>query len=345
MKYSKIIYIIIIIIIVSFFYVPQIIILFNLKEELSDIKLSIEDCKNQKISFKEKIKEIKNKTEELKIIKDDEIKKLKNLSNLNYLYMENIDEEKSDSYLREKRNEEMEALIKLYEKNHISSYNTINILRHYFHSNKLTDYFNNKSNIFLISSILRSESDLDFIYNKVITPFFNDDKKLYIIGSPCYKASMDSNDPYNFHKRCNKIGNSIMLIKTNKTRLGGITELSWEGTLDRMKTEYSKTKTRLFNLDNKKVFLYNKNQTVSRHIPPIRAANYFLAIFGYNDLYLGYLPSEGRSAFPQQFLKSNDTKEDFNDLMNQYIERFPKNKEISFEYEEVEVYPIKIFSK
>ena len=108
-----------------------------------------------------------------------------------------------------------------------------------------------------------------------------------------------------------------------------------------MKSEYKETRTRLFNLDNKKVFLYNKNQTVSKHIPPIRADNYYFAIFGYNDLYLGYNPSESRSAFPQQFLKSNDTSEDFNDLMNQKIEKYPF-KEIMFEYEEIEVYPINI---
>ena len=72
------------------------------------------------------------------------------------------------------------------------------------------------------------------------------------------------------------------------------------------------------------------------------AENYYLAIFGYNDLYIGFLPWDCRSGFPQMFFGSNDTKEDFNDLMNQKIERYPKNKEIQFEYEEIEVYPINI---
>ena len=341
MKYSNIIYIFITCTFASFFYIPEIISIYNLKKELKEIETSIEDYKIKKLEFQEKIREIKNKTKELENVKDEEIKKLKELANLNALYMEGIDEEKSDSHLTEKRNEEMAALIKLYENNHISSYNTINILRNYFQSNKLIDYFKNRSNIFLLSSIIKNTSDLDFIYDKVITPFFNDDTELYIIGAPCYKATIDSNEPYIFHKRCNKIKNSIMLIKTNKTRLGGITEYSWDGKLDRMKSEYKETRTRLFNLDNKKVFLYNKNQTVSKHIPPIRADNYYFAIFGYNDLYLGYNPSESRSAFPQQFLKSNDTSEDFNDLMNQKIEKYPF-KEIMFEYEEIEVYPINI---
>lgn len=342
MKNSKIIYFIIIFILVSFFYVPEIIRIFRLKNELKEKETLIEECKSKKLEFQEKIKNIKNETTELEHIKDEEIKRLKNLTKLNYLYMEGIDEEKSDSYLTERRNEEMAALIKIYENNHISSYNTINTLRNYFQSNKLINYYNSRANIFLISSIIKTESDLDFLYNEVITPFYQDDTENYILGPPCFKATMDTNEPYRFHMRCNKIENSIMLIKTNRTRLGGITELSWGVGVDRMKSEYEKTRTRLFNLDNKKVFLYNKNQTVSRHIPPIRAENYYLAIFGYNDLYIGYLPWDSRSGFPQMFLGSNDTEEDFNDLMNQKIERYPKNKEIQFEYEEIEVYPINI---
>ena len=342
MKYSKIIYIIAIILLVSIFYIPEIIRIYKIKKQLKNIEISIDDCKTKKLEYQIKIKDIQNQTEELEHQKKEESENLTKLVKLNYLYMEGIDEEKSDSYLTERRNEEMEAYIKLYEKNNISSYNIINNLKNYFQSHKLIDYFNNRSNIFLTSSIIKDQSDIDFIYDKVITPFYGDDTEYYILGPPCYKATIDSIDPYIFHKRCNKIGNSIILIKTNKTRLGGITEYSWDGTIDRIHTEYEKTKTRLFNLDNKNIFLYNKNKSSSRNIRPLRTENYYFAIFGSNDLYLGYLPWEGHSAFPQHFSKSNNTEEDFNDLMNQKIERYPKNKEIKFEYEEIEVYPINI---
>ena len=342
MKYSKIIYIIIILILVSFFYIPEIIRVYEIKKELKEKENSIDKCKSQKMEYQLIIKELNEKKLEFEHQRDEEVNKLKNLSKLNYLYMEGIDEEKSDLYLTERRIEEMEACIKIYENTYISSYNTINLLRNYFQSNKLINFFNSTSNIFLISSIIKDEADLDFIYNKIISPFFNDDIEYYILGPPCYKASIDSNDPNKFLKRCKKIKNSIMLIKTEKTRLGGITEYAWEGRYEGMKPEYEKTKTRLFNLDNKKVFLYNKEQTVSRHIPPIRTANYFLTIFGYNDLYLGYFPWDCYSEFPQMFLKSNHTEEDFNELLNQKIERYPKNKQIKFEYLEVEVYPINI---
>ena len=342
MKYSTIIYIIIISILVSFFYIPVIIKIFSSKKELNEIMISIEDMKTKKKEFQSKLKELKNITLNLEHQKNFEIEKLKNLSKLNYLYMESIDEERSDAYLTERRNEEMEAYIYMYEKNNISSYNTLETLKKYFQSNKLIDYFNSRKNVLLVSSIIKNETDLLFLYEKVINPFFIDDNNYHIIGPPCYKATMDSNDPFIFHRKCKKIKNSIMLVKTNKTRFGGITEYSWDGNIERNKDNYEKTKTRLFNLDNQKVFLYNKNQTVSKNIPPIRVANYFLAIFGYNDLYLGYYPKECKSGFPQMFLKSNDTDDNFNDLLNEKIERYPKNKEIKFEYLEVEVYPINI---
>ncbi len=342
MKYSIIIYIIIIILLISFFYTPVILKIFSSKKELSDIEASIEELKTKKIEFQTKIKEIKNITSILEHEKDIEVEKLKNLSKLNYLYMEAIDEERSDAYLSERRNEEMEAFIKMYEKNNVSSYNTLNLLKKFFQSNKLMDFFGNRNNIFLVSSIVNNQSDLRFIYDKVIYPFFIDDTEFYILGPPCYKATMDSNDPFIFHRRCKQIKNTIMLIKTNKTRFGGITEFSWDGRLEGMKDNYDETRTRLFNLDNKKVFLYNKTQTISKNIPPIRVANYFLAIFGYNDLYLGYFPWECKSGFPQMFSKSNDTEENFNDLLNEKNEKYPKNNEIKFEYQEIEVYPINI---
>ena len=172
MKYSTIIYIIIISILVSFFYIPVIIKIFSSKKELNEIMISIEDMKTKKKEFQSKLKELKNITLNLEHQKNFEIEKLKNLSKLNYLYMESIDEERSDAYLTERRNEEMEAYIYMYEKNNISSYNTLETLKKYFQSNKLIDYFNSRKNVLLVSSIIKNETDLLFLYEKVINPFF-----------------------------------------------------------------------------------------------------------------------------------------------------------------------------
>ena len=128
-----------------------------------------------------------------------------------------------------------------------------------------------------------------------------------------------------------------MFIKTNKTRFGGITDLLW-GKNEYRVNEFNKTKTRLFNLDNQQIFMYDKNQKISRHIPPIRGESYYFAIFGYNDIYLGFLPWESSSDFPKMFLKNNNKNKRFNDLLNQNIDPFLDN--IKFEYQDIEVYPI-----
>ena len=221
--------------------------------------------------------------------KDEEVNKLKELIKTNGFYGEAIEEEKSDCYLTERRNDNMKALINLYEKNNITTQNIIKNLHNFFEIQKHTinDYYNNKSNILIASSIIKNESDINFIYDKIIGSFYSDsNNSRYILGSPCFKTSIDSNEPLIFHKKCKEVGDTIMLIKTNKTRFGGITDLSW-GTIYTRNKEYNKTKTRLFNLDNQKVFLYDRGNHVNIHIPPIRSENYYFAIFGYNDVYLG----------------------------------------------------------
>ena len=238
----------------------------------------------------------------------------------------------------------MYSLIKLYENNNISSNNIIHNLQNFFTNYTIEDYYNNISNILLLSTIIKNQSDLNFIYDKIIKPFYSDIKdnnKKYILKNPCFKVSIYTNDPYSFHKKCNNVGDTLILIKTNKTRFGGITELPWGKIVDKEK-KYDKTKTRLFNLDNQSIFMYNKTQKVSRYIPPISSENYYFAIFGYNDIYLDLIPWESYSDFPQHFIKNNVTNEGFNDLLNQKIEGY--KKQIKFEYLDIEIYPITIYN-
>ena len=128
MKHSKIIYIIITFAIISFFYIPEIISIIKLKKELKEKETSIEETKLKKLEIKEKIKRLNKETKGIEEQKDFEVMKLKNLTKLNYLYMDSIDEIKQDSYLTERKNEEMLSIIRIYESNHIASYNTISTL-------------------------------------------------------------------------------------------------------------------------------------------------------------------------------------------------------------------------
>ena len=339
---SKLIFILIIIIKISIFFIPELILIYNSKQKIIQMKSLIDNYDFQKMQFKQNLEESKNLSEILQKNIKEELVKLKELIKINDYYEDANNEEKTDSYLTERRNDEMYSLIKLYENNKESTNDLINNLKNYFKNHTLEDYYNNISNILLTSTIIKNEDDINFIYEKIIKPFYSDIKdkknKKYILKYPCFKVSLDTNNPYEFHKKCNNSGDTIMLIKTNKTRFGGITELPWGKLFPKIK-DFRSTKTKLFNLDNQKIFIYNKNQEVSRYIPPIRAENHYFAIFGYNDIYLGFLPWESSSSFPKQFLKENNTNKYFNDLLNQKIDN-PSLDEINFEYLDIEVYQI-----
>ena len=94
----------------------------------------------------------------------------------------------------------------------------MNNLQNYFKNHTIKDYLNNISNILLASNIINQESDIDFIYNHIIKNFYFDIKNnntRYILGSPCFKEIIDTNEPFIFHKNCDNVGHTIMFIKTN----------------------------------------------------------------------------------------------------------------------------------
>ena len=262
---------------------------------------------------------------------------------VNGIYENSLYEEQSENKINERTVNLMESLINIYEKNFNITREIIKNLTNFFKSHSLNDYINNKLNILMVSTIIKNESDIEFIYNKILPSFYlnNTNNNNYILSPPCFKTSFDSNEPSIFHKKCDNVGDTIIVIKTNKTRFGGITEFSW--TQKNVKDEkVFDTRTLLFNLNNKKIFKYNKNHNTNKHIAPISGDNYCFAIFGYKDIYLDYLPKDSCSDFPSQFLKNENISNNFNDLLNEKI--YNNNKIINFEYEEIEVYPISIIT-
>ena len=304
------------IIIITFFFIPELLAILQLNQRLNNISILIENYGKQKIELKQKLLENKN----------------------NSLY-----EEQSENKINERTVNLMESLINIYEKNFNITREIIKNLTNFFKSHSLNDYLNNKLNILMVSTIIKNESDIEFIYNKILPSFYlnNTNNNNYILSPPCFKTSFDSNEPSIFHIKCDNVGDTIMLIKTNKTRFGGITEFSW--TQKNVKDEkVFDTRTLLFNLNNKKIFKYNKNHNTNKHIAPISGDNNCFAIFGYKDIYLDYLPKDSCSDFPSQFLKNENTSNDFNDLLDE--KSYNNNKIINFEYEEIEVYPISIIT-
>ena len=330
--------------IISIFIIPELISILKIKQRLNDINILMGNNEKQKEELKQKLSENKNITKNLQKEKEKEVSKLKELAVVKGLYRNSLDEEKSENNLNERTCNLMESLIKIYENNYQKTKDIINNLTNYFNYHSLDDYTNNKSNIFMVSSIIKNESDIEFIYNKILSLFYlkNANEYNYILSPPCYKASIDSNEPSIFHKKCDNVGDTIMLIKTNKTRFGGITEFSWSQKNVKNEKKFD-TRTLLFNLNNKRIIKYNKEHNMNKYIAPIIGDNYCFAIFGYKDIYLDYLPKDSYSDFPSQFLKNDDTSINYNELLDEQI--YHNNKIIRFEYEEIEVYPISVINK
>jgi len=98
----------------------------------------------------------------------------------------------------------------------------------------------------------RDENNMIFseIQNKMNKPI-KEIKKLY-------QATIDGGEPLNFHKRCNNIPNTLVLIKSEgNRRFGGFTPIPWKSYFS--KPEDIQNKTFIFSLDNKKIY-YLKSQ-------------------------------------------------------------------------------------
>ena len=133
------IFIFLITIVTAIFFIPELITIYKIKQKLIQLNINIDNYESQKIKFSKNLQESKNISEILQHNRDEEIIKIKKLINTNSFYAEAIDEERSDAYLSERRNDEMFALIKLYENNNNSSNNIIHNLKIFFYNFLIED--------------------------------------------------------------------------------------------------------------------------------------------------------------------------------------------------------------
>lgn len=109
-------------------------------------------------------------------------------------------------------------------------------------NNKLFDNFA-KSNLYLLSNskIINKEDDAEFIYKKLkqidgqIMRMMNKENKTYkgkdndFLFKLVYRGTRDGDSAKEFHKRCDKIGQNLTLVKTDKDKIfGGFTKCNWE---------------------------------------------------------------------------------------------------------------------
>lgn len=167
------------------------------------------------------------------------------------------------------------------------------------------------------NSIIQSNEEWNFIYNNI-----SKEKKLS--NQLLYKSKIDGDECSIFHKKCDNIPNTVILIKTKSgKKIGGFTSQIWENSPYTWKYD---DKSFLFCLNNFNVF---------------KCVNYNRAILSYS--FLGPTFGYGYDLYvPEKFLKCS-----CKDFMQKNGSYFIKkedysltNGEKNFEIEEVEVYKI-----
>ena len=178
--------------------------------------------------------EKQNVEKSLKIINKElfEVKeKVKNIEN-NFKEILNKQNEEIMNLKEDNKNlnKQIKELIKLVKKNNDNSNNNL-------------DY---------IDSVIIKEKELDLIKRGIKERMNKDIKQI----KKLYRASEDGGDPNEFHKRCDNIPNTLILIKSKgNRRFGGFASVTWE--TPKIYTSKIDINSFLFSLDKNKIYPRN----------------------------------------------------------------------------------------
>ena len=196
-----------------------------------------------------------------------------------------------------------------------------------------SNIISNTTEIKLILNILKKieNEKNNLLTNNKSNKYLNNEN---IIFKLIYRATRDGDTAKEFHKRCDKIGPNLTLVKTDKKiRFGGFTNLNWEvpeKSEDDKKSKDGEYKhdpeSFCFSLTNKKVYYHNnlKENAIfcSRSYGPTFSENIF-AIYDKMLTKGGFCSKKEKSCFTGQ---------------NKDYEISGNNK--TFKIEEVEVYEV-----
>ena len=110
-------------------------------------------------------------------------------------------------------------------------------------------------------SIIMKRNENSFIFKEIENKMNKRIKEIRKL----YQATIDGGEPINFHKRCNNIPNTLVLIQSEENkRFGGFTPIPWAS--DNLGKKDIKNITFVFSLDDKKIYtLKNINSNAVYH--------------------------------------------------------------------------------
>ena len=121
-------------------------------------------------------------------------------------------------------------------------------------------YLKNKINNISNKSVIIKEDESEMITSEIEK---KTNKKIKEIKK-LYQATIDGGNSEIFHKKCDNIANTLILIKSEgQRRFGGFTPIPWKSEENYIKDP--EEKTFLFSLDNKKIYYLNNSDNAVYH--------------------------------------------------------------------------------
>ena len=147
---------------------------------------------------------------------------------------------------------------------------------------------------FMNKSVIMKEDEKSLLFTEIENKM---NKKVHKLKK-LYQATIDGGNPINFHKKCDNIPNTLVLIKSEgERRFGGFTPIPWKSEGNYIKVP--ELKTFLFSFDNKQTY------------PMINADNAVCHTL-HNGPIFGYGPDIGITGSPIKESKLHTMKYTFN---------------------------------
>jgi hypothetical protein len=265
--------------------------------ELTQLDKQFRTCDDIEEAYKTMILIFKHKNNFIKDINDNKL-----ILTINILNLDNSFREKNIELLKKSQSTEIiiENLCKtilVLNENNIKLQNELNEVKEKVR--KLEDKINNEILCPIDSQIIKEKKDYDFIIERLKQVNLNQDDNQINEGPQnnnrkitlklLYRATKDGDNAKDFHLKCDKIKNNIIVIKTKKgLRFGGFTCESWDGKGDK------KDKNAFcFSLDKYKIYNWIKGKS-SIFVSPESGPAFGNCIFEIKDKFfeMGGLCSE-----------------------------------------------------
>ena len=287
----------------------------EIKDKLDKNSFSNSQKENEEII--KKVNDLEKKIKEINSIIENKFSDYETRLNFmehKYISLKITNEEKINSLEQKYENKIIELEKKINQNNENMKINDNNN-KNEKEEKKIKKEENKKEEI---SSIIKSKEEWNLIYNNI-------SKEKELKSELIYKSLIDGDEALDFHKKCDNIPNTIILIKTKSgKRFGGFSSEIWENSPYTWKSD---NKAFLFNLDLMKIFKSHNNGNRA-----ILSYSFLGPTFGYGyDL---YVPDKFLTHSAKDFMQHNGSF--FNNKEDYQLTQGEKNYQIL----EVEVFKI-----